>query len=115
MDIDTAALLLSEMGNVTRLKIIRLLVRAGPRGLTVGDIQSQLEVPGSTLSHHLSHLRHVGLIQQDREATVRRCSVCYEKITSIMEFLTEECCRDQASTGEKPAKIQNTAHSKMHT
>lgn len=94
MDIDTAALYLSEMGNVTRLKIIRLLVRAGENGLAVGSIQRKLNIPGSTLSHHLSHLRNVGLIHQEREATVLRCCVHYDKIQDIVHFLTEECCTD---------------------
>jgi ArsR family transcriptional regulator, arsenate/arsenite/antimonite-responsive transcriptional repressor len=94
MDVDTAALYLSQMGNVTRLKIIRLLVRAGDKGLAVGDIQRKLTIPGSTLSHHLSHLRHAGLIHQEREATVLRCCVHYDKIQDIVEFLTEECCTD---------------------
>ncbi len=94
MDIDTAALYLSEMGNVTRLKIIRLLVRAGESGLPVGKIQRQLDIPGSTLSHHLSHLRNAGLIHQDREATVLRCCIHYDKIEDLVRFLTEECCSD---------------------
>jgi len=94
MDIDTAALYLSEMGNVTRLKIIRLLVRAGDTGLAVGNIQRRLNIPGSTLSHHLSHLRNAGLIHQEREATVLRCCVHYDKIEDLVRFLTEECCTD---------------------
>jgi len=104
MDIDTAALYLSEMGNVTRLKIIRLLVRAGDQGLAVGNIQRKLNIPGSTLSHHLSHLRNAGLIHQEREATVLRCCVHYDKIEGLVHFLTEECCSDpelQIETREK--------------
>jgi len=94
MDIDTAALYLSEMGNITRLKIIRLLVRAGDKGLAVGNIQSRLKIPGSTLSHHLSHLRNAGLIHQEREGTVLRCCVYYDLIEELVDFLTEECCTD---------------------
>jgi len=92
MDIDTAALYLSQMGNITRLKIIRLLVRAGDQGLAVGNIQRKLNIPGSTLSHHLSHLRNAGLIHQEREATVLRCCVYYDRIEELVDFLTEECC-----------------------
>jgi len=104
MDIDTAALFMSQMGNVTRLKIIRLLVRAGDKGLAVGNIQKKLNIPGSTLSHHLSHLRNAGLIHQEREATVLRCCVQYDRIQDVVHFLTEECCTDpelQVETGEK--------------
>ena len=92
MDVDTAALLLSELGNTTRLRIVRLLVRAGTDGLPVGEIQKVLQVPASTLSHHISHLRSVGLIWQEREGTVLHCCVDYGLIDSMVAFLTDECC-----------------------
>ena len=87
-----AATLLSQLGNVTRLKIVRELVRAGHNGMPVGDIQRALGIPNSTLSHHLSHLRSAGLVSQQREGTVLRCLVDYSKIDGIVAFLTEECC-----------------------
>ena len=71
---------------------MRLLVRAGPEGLAVGEIQRALGIPGSTLSHHLSHLRNVGLIRQDREGTVLRCCMRYQCIDELVSFLTDECC-----------------------
>lgn len=89
---ETAAALLSQLGNPTRLKIVRQLVRAGKSGMAVGEIQKELGIPGSTLSHHIHHLRGVGLIRQTRESTVLRCFVAYEKIEDIVRFLTEECC-----------------------
>jgi len=60
LDYDTAASLLSQLGNITRLKIVRELVRAGEGGMPVGEIRNILNVPNSTLSHHLSHLRCCG-------------------------------------------------------
>lgn len=92
LDYDTAATLLSQLGNVTRLKIVRELVRAGHSGMPVGDIQRALGIPNSTLSHHLSHLRSAGLVSQQREGTVLRCLVDYSKIDGIVAFLTEKCC-----------------------
>lgn len=92
LDLDTAALLLGQLGNTTRLKVVRALVKAGPQGMIVGQLQQALEVPNSTLSHHLSHLRHVGLIDQIREGTVLRCTVDYRRIDAIVSFLTDECC-----------------------
>lgn len=92
LNLDNAAMLLAQLGNPTRLKIMRLLVRAGPDGLTVGDIQRELAIPGSTLSHHLNHLRNAGLVRQERESTVLRCYVDYGKINALVAFLTEECC-----------------------
>ena len=83
---------MSQLGNQTRLKIVRELVRTGKSGLPVGDIKRSLAIPDSTLSHHLSHLRNAGLIHQEREGTVLRCYVNYDKIDDIVRFLTEECC-----------------------
>ena len=92
LDYDIAASLLSQLGNITRLKIVRELVRAGDAGKSVGEIRNALDVPNSTLSHHLSHLKNVGLIRQEREKTVLRCFVNYDYIDGIVSFLTEECC-----------------------
>lgn len=92
LDSDTAATLFGQLGNSTRLNIVRLLVRAGQEGLPVGEIQSHLVIPGSTLSHHLTHLRYVGLIWQEREGTVLRCYVDYKKLEGLAAYLMEECC-----------------------
>ena len=92
LDYDTAATLLSQLGNQTRLKIVRELVRAGKSGLAVGEIQKLLGIPNSTLSHHINHLRSVGLVHQERESTVLRCFIDFEKIDRVVKFLTEECC-----------------------
>ena len=92
LDYDIAASLLSQLGNITRLKIVRELVRAGDAGKPVGEIRNALDIPNSTLSHHLSHLKNVGLIRQKREKTVLRCFINYDYIDGIVSFLTEECC-----------------------
>ena len=67
MELDTAAKILAKIGNPTRLKIVRLLVRAGDDGLTVGQIQKQLNIPGSTLTHHIAHLKSAGVMRQQRQ------------------------------------------------
>jgi len=94
LDIDTAALLLDQLGNQTRLRIVRLLVRAGEKGRTVGDLQRAIEIPASTLSHHLSHLRSAGLVWQERQGTVLNCFVEFNKVSELVDFLTAECCVD---------------------
>jgi len=94
LDIDTAALLLDQLGNQTRLRIVRLLVRAGEEGRTVGDLQRAIEIPASTLSHHLSHLRGAGLVWQERQGTVLNCFVEFKKVSELVDFLTAECCAD---------------------
>ena len=89
---EEAALCLAELGNVTRLRIYRLLVKAGKRGLTVGDIQNSLQIPGSTLSHHLSRLAKVHLIHQDKEGRTVHCKSHYERLQQIIDFLVDKCC-----------------------
>lgn len=92
LDYATAASLLSQLGNMTRLKIVRELVQVGEGGMPVGEIRNILDIPNSTLSHHLSHLRGVGLVRQEREGTVLRCFVNFDHIDGIVSFLTEHCC-----------------------
>ena len=106
MKIDDAAARLEALGNPTRLRIYRALVRAGDAGLSVGKLQSKLELAGSTLSHHLKALVAVGLISQERQATTLICRAKYEVMRGIVDFLVAECCAD-AVCGEigKPAKV----------
>ncbi len=87
-----AARCLEKLGNPTRLEIFRLLVRAGMGGATVGEIQDRLGIPGSTLSHHLSHLVNAGLVHQEREGRMLRCTPNFDLMSQVMEFLTAECC-----------------------
>jgi len=102
MNVDHAAAQLAELGNPTRLRIVRLLVRAGHQGRTVGELQRRLGVPASTLSHHLAHLRHAALIEQRREGTVLRCLARLERLEALVGFLTAECCVEEraARSGE---------------
>ena len=80
------------MGNPVRLEVFQLLVRAGRDGLSVGEIQEHMEIPGSTLSHHLSHLVNAGLIHQERESRVLRCTPNFALMEELVGFLTEQCC-----------------------
>ena len=88
----SAAAVLAELGNETRLAIVRNLVRAGPDGLTVGEIQRETGVPGSTLSHHLQRLRQVGLVSQTRRGSALWCRADAELVHSLAHYLIEECC-----------------------
>jgi DNA-binding transcriptional ArsR family regulator len=92
LDYDNAAAILNQLGNPTRLRIVRELVRVGRTGMAVGEIQKKLGIPNSTLSHHMNHLRNAGLVHQERESTVLRCKVDFRTIDAIVKFLTEECC-----------------------
>ena len=76
---------------------MRLLVRAGDTGLSVGEIQKALGIPGSTLTHHIGHLKSAGVIRQDRYQATLICSMEFEVLRALVDYLTEECCSDQAS------------------
>ena len=92
MKIDEAAARLEALGNTTRLRIYRTLVRAGDPGLPVAKLQSRLSIPASTLSHHLKSLLMVGLITQQRDATTLICRANYPLMRGLVGFLVAECC-----------------------
>jgi len=97
MKLETAALVLSKMGNPTRLRIVRILVRAGDQGMPVGAIQKKLKIPGSTLTHHISHLKNAGVIRQERHQATLYCIMEYQQLDNLVTYLTEECCVDTDS------------------
>jgi len=92
MDIETVARRLAELGNSTRLRIVRLLVRAGGEGLAIGELQSRLGVPPSTLAFHLRGLVSAGLVAQERQGRVVRCRPEYAVIDATLAFVKEHCC-----------------------
>ncbi len=98
MRIDEATAGLGALGNRTRLEIYRLLVRAGKRGRSVGEIGRALGVPGSTLTHHLKRLLAVRLIGQERRGASLVCRANFEMMSGIVAYLTAECCVDQDAT-----------------
>jgi ArsR family transcriptional regulator len=94
MNIETAAQQLEALGNPTRLTIYRTLVRAGDHGLPVGKLQLKLDVPSSTLSHHIKKLVDVNLVTQERQATTLICRANYPSMNGLIGFLSDECCAD---------------------
>ena len=100
MKLDDAANILAKIGNPTRLKIVRLLVRAGDEGLAVGQIQKRLNIPGSTLTHHIAHLKSAGVIRQRRQQATLICTMEYEVLQALIDYLTEECCAEQAARND---------------
>jgi ArsR family transcriptional regulator len=84
--------MLSAMGTEPRLRIIRLLLSAHPDGLVVGDIQSELDIPNSTLSHHLEKLKNEELVNVRRESTFLRYTANTEALQELLQFLYAECC-----------------------
>ncbi|MCP4469999.1 MAG: helix-turn-helix transcriptional regulator [Gammaproteobacteria bacterium] len=98
MKLDEAANILAKIGNPTRLRIVRMLVRAGDDGLAVGTIQRQLKIPGSTLTHHIAHLKSAGVIHQQRQQANLICTMEYDLLRKLVDYLTEECCADEVSS-----------------
>ena len=96
MKIDDAAARLEALGNPTRLKIYRALVKAGDNGMSVGKLQVKLDAAASTLSHHLKTMMIVGLIHQERQSTTLICRANYDVMRSLVGFLVSECCADGA-------------------
>ncbi|MGA2646488.1 MAG: metalloregulator ArsR/SmtB family transcription factor [Candidatus Sulfotelmatobacter sp.] len=94
--------MLSAMGTEPRLRIMQLLLSAHPDGLVVGDIQSELDIPNSTLSHHLEKLKNEELVNVRRESTFLRYTANTKALQELLQFLYAECC-----TRNKAVKPQN--------
>jgi ArsR family transcriptional regulator, arsenate/arsenite/antimonite-responsive transcriptional repressor len=93
----------SAMGAEPRLRIMQLLLSAHPDGMVVNEIQAELEIPNSTLSHHLDKLRNESLIDVQRESTFLRYTANTKALRELLQFLYAECCtRNQAV---KPQEI----------
>jgi len=82
----------AALGAEPRLQIVRLLLSAHPTGMVAGEIQEELEIPGSTLSHHLEKLRQVGLVEVRRAGTFLWYKANTAALQEVLGFLYEECC-----------------------
>jgi DNA-binding transcriptional ArsR family regulator len=103
MDIETAARRLAELGNSTRLQIVRLLVRAGPEGVPIGELQAHLGVPASTLAFHLRGLVTAGLVHQQKEGRIVRCTPSIAAINETLTYVKENCCAGLAT--DRPLNV----------
>lgn len=82
----------SALGAEPRLQILRLLLAAHPTGMVAGEVQEEMGIPASTLSHHLEKLRQVGLVSVRRESTYLWYTADTDALREVMNFLYEECC-----------------------
>jgi ArsR family transcriptional regulator, arsenate/arsenite/antimonite-responsive transcriptional repressor len=92
----------SAMGTEPRLRIMQLLLSAHPDGMVVGDIQNELGIPNSTLSHHLEKLKNEDLVNVRRESTFLRYTANTEALQELLGFLYAECC-----TRNKALKLED--------
>lgn len=96
----------SAMGTEPRLRIMQVLLSAHPDGLVVGEIQNELDIPNSTLSHHLDKLRAENLVKVSRESTFLRYTANTEALREVLQFLYAECCtRNKALKPESIIQI----------
>jgi DNA-binding transcriptional ArsR family regulator len=93
----------AALGAEPRLRILRLLLSAHPDGLVVGEIQAELGIAASTLSHHLEKLKNEDLIAVQRESTFLRYTANTAVLEELLGFLYAECCTRNKAI--KPAKI----------
>ncbi|QBR01780.1 ArsR/SmtB family transcription factor [Paraburkholderia pallida] len=87
---------LAALAHGLRLRVFRMLVVAGPVGLTPGAIAEQLDIPNATLSFHLKELMHAGLITQERDGRSLIYRAAYAQMNGLLGYLTENCCQGQA-------------------
>lgn len=101
LDLTRAASTFAALGSEQRLTVLRTLVRAGPEGLTIGDLGTRAGVTGSTLTHHMKILAQAGLVSQARQGRQIICAaVAYDELRGLSEFLLRECCADAQSCHE---------------
>ncbi len=98
--------MLAAMGTEARLRIMRLLLAAHPEGMVAGEIQAGLDIPASTLSHHLEKLRNEGLVNVRRDRQFLWYTANTEGLQELLAFLYSECCsRNKAIRPESIVRV----------
>lgn len=96
----------AALGAASRLEIVRLLLSAHPTGMVAGEVQEELDIPASTLSHHLEKLKQVGLVNVRRVGTFLWYTANTDALRELLGFLYEECCtRSRAVAPESFVQI----------
>jgi ArsR family transcriptional regulator, arsenate/arsenite/antimonite-responsive transcriptional repressor len=93
MEVKAAVTSLAALAQETRLSIFRLLVEAGPEGVSAGRIGETLEVPAATMSFHLKELARAGLVSLRHERQFIYYAVDFGRMAELMTFLTQNCCQ----------------------
>jgi ArsR family transcriptional regulator, arsenate/arsenite/antimonite-responsive transcriptional repressor len=94
--VEIAATAFAALGSEQRLGVLRALVRAGPEGLSIGELGSKTGISGSTLTHHVKFLTLAGLVDQAKHGRSIICAaVAYDRVQALADFLLSECCADK--------------------
>lgn len=104
MDAKLAVDSLAALAQESRLLIYRRLVQAGPTGLSVGEIGSSIRVAPATLSFHLKELFHAGLVQPRQDGRFIYYSANFDRMNSLLGYLTENCCARDAVDCSAPRR-----------
>lgn len=107
LDPEEAAEGFAALGSEQRLGVIRHLVRAGPAGMTVGALKEATGAAASTLSHHLRFLTQTGLVEQEKRGRSIICRADFDRIHSLADYLTNECCIDAANAARHDHEAQS--------
>jgi DNA-binding transcriptional ArsR family regulator len=99
METSNALAALAALGHASRLAAFRLLVQAGPDGMSVGDLRERLALAPATLSAHLNVLRAAGMVHDTREGRVIRVRADFERMNALLAYLTDNCCGGAVSCG----------------
>jgi DNA-binding transcriptional ArsR family regulator len=94
--LDRHAAQLAALGSPIRLSILRRVVQGDPEGTIVGELQTQLGIPWSTLSHHLERLTAAGLLQQRPDGRFMHYRADYTALRALTDYLWEDCCKGGA-------------------
>lgn len=103
-ELTLAASAFSALGSEQRLAIVRRLVQAGPHGMPIGPLGEDVGIVGSVLTHHLKQLVSSGLVLQERDGRRILCSVDFDQVRHLSEFLVRECC---SNAGEHEQENDN--------
>jgi ArsR family transcriptional regulator, arsenate/arsenite/antimonite-responsive transcriptional repressor len=99
MDMDHALIAISALSQETRLKVFKILVEYGPGGTPAGAVSDRLGIPHNTLSFHLGHLSHVGLVFSRKEGRAVIYSANCAMIEELIGFMVENCCTKEKKRG----------------
>lgn len=95
IEIEQAAQGFAAIGSEARLEVVRTLVRAGNKGLTIGEIQSRIGMAASTLAHHLKFLKSAGLIQQEKNGRSVVSRANFPRLEALAGYILKECCAEE--------------------
>ena len=96
MDLLTSAKRLGSLGHANRLELFKVLVQAGDAGMTIGELQTALDRPASTLAFHLRELVASELVTQQKDGRMVRCRANYAALNEVLQFVKQDCCKGVA-------------------